>query len=305
MTTKVIQRTESPFVKATTKEKRVKLFLWGQEGTYKTRVALQFPSPTIIDMEEGAGIYAGEFEFEIKNTTDADAVMLSIDWLLNNKHNHRTLIIDPITIYWAALQDKYRAIFMERKQKSPGYKFDFYEFQPSDWTVIKAEFKRLIRKIMTLDMNVIVTAHQKKMYSDEQMMKVIGDTFDGEKSLGYVFDIVVQTFKRGDAFMAKAIKDRTNKLPAGEFVLNYEVFENAFGKNILGREAKVIKLATPEQVKEIEGYEIGLEITQTKHQKLLAKYEVEQLADLTEEQATEIINRLDKVLTDRKQKVSA
>src|SRR3990172_2771707 len=150
----------SPFVRAVAKETRVKLFLFGAMGTKKTRTALQFPNPTVIDMENGTNLYANEYDFGVRHTVDADEVMNAVDWLFNNQHQYKTLVIDPITIYWAALQDKYRAIFAQRKKGTAGDKIDYYEIQPSDWTTIKAELRRLLRKAMKLDMNLVVTAHE-------------------------------------------------------------------------------------------------------------------------------------------------
>jgi len=298
---------ESPFIKAKTKEKRVKLMLFGDTGSLKTRIALAFPAPTVIDMEHGTELYGDDFDFYVEHTTDADAVMSAVNWLLTNEHDYKTLIIDPITVYWASLQDKYRAFFMERKQSGKGFKIDFYEFQISDWNVIKAEYKRFMRKLMALDMNVIVTAHQKKLYADDQTMKVIGETFDGEKGLGYIFDIVVQTIKSGDKFMARAIKDRTNKLPTGEFSLSYEVFEKAFGTEILNRKAESIVLATSDQIDAMRGFYINASNpwSLVDQQKLLKSYEVGSEEDLTEKQADAILGKFEDAYKKRQEAANA
>lgn len=298
---------ESPFIKAKTKEKRVKLMLYGDTGSLKTRIALAFPAPTVIDMERGTELYGNDFDFQVKHTTDADEVMSAVNWLLTNEHDYKTLIIDPITVYWASLQDKYRAFFMERKQSGKGFKIDFYEFQISDWNVIKSEYKRFMRKLMTLDMNVIVTAHQKKLYADDQTMKVIGETFDGEKGLGYIFDIVVQTIKRGDRFMARAIKDRTNKLPTGEFDLSYEMLEKAFGGEALNRKAEVVVLATSDQIDAIRGFYINASKpwSLVAQQKLLKSYGVETEEELTSDNADEILGRFEDAYKKRQEAVNA
>ena len=48
-------------------------------------------------------------------------------------------------------------------------------------------------------------------------MKKVGETFDGEKSLPYLFDIVVHTFRNeAGEFMGECLKDRSNKMPKGE-----------------------------------------------------------------------------------------
>ena len=97
--------------------------------------------------------------------------MEAVQWLLTNAHSYRTLIIDPITIYWDALQKKWSDIFLKRNKGSKGYRFEFYDLQPRDWMTIKAEFKELIRKLIALDMNVIVTARQKVQYAKDSALK--------------------------------------------------------------------------------------------------------------------------------------
>jgi hypothetical protein len=43
----------SPFQKAKSLDRRLKLFLWGDSGVGKTTLALQFPRPVVIDLEGG------------------------------------------------------------------------------------------------------------------------------------------------------------------------------------------------------------------------------------------------------------
>ncbi len=45
--------TSDPFRPATTTNRRLKLFLWGDSGVGKTTLALRFPHPTIVDLEGG------------------------------------------------------------------------------------------------------------------------------------------------------------------------------------------------------------------------------------------------------------
>ncbi len=222
-----------PFQKASTLEKRLKLFLWGDSGVGKTTLALQFPKPVVIDMEGGTDLYGDAFDFEVLRATTADEVMEAVDWLLQNRHEHRTLVIDPITIYWDALQKKWSDIFLKRNKGSKGYRYEFYDLQPRDWMTVKAEFKELIRKLIALDMNVTVTARQKVQYADGAPMKAIGETFDGEKSLPYLFDTIVRLWRDPQGrFMGTGLKDRSNELGKEDFAAAYAVFEGVFGKKI-------------------------------------------------------------------------
>ena len=221
---------EGPFQKATKMKKRMKLFLWGNTGTGKTTTALQFPKPVVIDMEGSADLYGKAFAFSVFRCTEADDAEAAVDWLANNPHEYETLIIDPVTIYWDALQKKWNEIFMRQNVGSKGFKNEYYDFQVRDWMTIKAEFKEFLRKLIGLDMNVVVTARAKTKYKEGSFMVAAGDTFDGEKSLPYTFDTVVFLFINKDGTrMAWAEKDRTNKLPQGEFQLSYQAFARCLG----------------------------------------------------------------------------
>jgi len=131
----------SPFQKAKTLGKRLKLFLWGDSGTGKTTLALQFPRPAVIDLEGGADLYGDNFGFDVLRASTADEVMEAVQWLLTHAHPYRTLVIDPITIYWDSLQKKWSDIFLRRNKGTKGHKFEYYDLQPRDWMTVKAELK--------------------------------------------------------------------------------------------------------------------------------------------------------------------
>src|SRR5688500_19543495 len=71
--------------------------------------------------------------------------------------------------------------------------------------------KRLANLIMSLDMNVVITAHAKPEYG--QNLAKIGYTFDGWKQLDYWFDLVVELGKKGKKRFAKVVKTRVESFP--------------------------------------------------------------------------------------------
>lgn len=284
----------SPFQKARSLEKRLKLFLWGDSGVGKTTLSLQFPKPVVIDLEGGADLYGGAFDFDVLRASTADEVMEAVQWLLTHPHAYRTLVVDPITVYWDALQKKWSDVFLRRNKGSKGYKFDFYDLQPRDWMTVKAEFKDLIRKLIALDMNVIVTARQKVQYADGAFMKAIGETFDGEKSLPYLFDTIVRLYRdEKGQFLGQCLKDRSNKLPAGAFEVSYLRFEELFGKKALARKARPTAFATDEQKRQIRDSIARFGLSPQQVTKRLAAYGAESLDDLTEENARVIIGKFE------------
>ena len=57
--------TAGPFQRASALSRRIKLLLWGDAGSGKTTLALQFPRPAMIDLEGGADLYGGKFDFDV------------------------------------------------------------------------------------------------------------------------------------------------------------------------------------------------------------------------------------------------
>lgn len=282
----------SPFQPAKTQDRRLKLFLWGDSGVGKTTLALQFPSPAVIDLEGGTELYGEAFSFEVLPASSADEVTAAVEWLLGHRHPYRTLIIDPITIYWDALQRKWSDIFLKRNKKSAGFKGEFYDLQPRDWMTIKAEFKEFVRKLIALDMNIIVTARAKTQYADSGFMKAIGETFDGEKSLPYLFDTILRLYREEGKFMGECLKDRNHKLPTGEFEVSINTFEKVFGKRTLNKKAKPTAKATTAQKKEIREFCRALGLTRAVVYKRLAAYGATSLDDLSRENAEIILGKL-------------
>ena len=296
----------SPFEKAELLNKRLKLFLWGDTGVGKTWLALQFPRPVVIDMEGSSDLYGDTFKYDVKRTTSPDEVMAAVQWLHTNKHEYCTLVIDPITIYWEALQQKWSDIFLLRKEGTKAHKHEFYDTQPKDWMTIKSEFKELLRKLVSLDMNVILTARQKTQYADGDFMRAIGDTFDGEKSLPYVFDTIVRMYRsKDDKYLCNCLKDRSNKLPVSELEWTYESLEGYLGKDLLDREAKPTAWVTDDQLKKLDKCIKFLDLKEATVINRLRAYNAKTMSDLTESNAQLIIDKLEEAVAKKEKKNNA
>jgi len=289
---------ESPFQKAASLKKRLKLFLWGDSGAGKTTLALQFPKPVVIDLEGGTDHYGGDFQFDVLRAVTPDEVMEAVDWLGTHKHQYLTLVIDPITIQWDALQKKWSDIFLKRNKGSKGYKHEFYDLQPKDWLTIKSEFKELIRKLIALDMNVIVTAREKTKYKEGSFMVAIGETFDGEKGLPYMFDTIVRMYvdEKG-RHMGLSVKDRSNRLPREEFECTYAALEKLFGKQYLNQKPKPVKYATKAQKEKISKYVEQFGASEEQLTRRLAAYGAETIDELTQENADLIISKFEAAMS--------
>src|SRR5688572_10678761 len=181
-------------------QKRLKLFMFGPAGVGKTTAAIQFPNSYIIDCEKGAENYdkliqqSGSAVFQ---TTDMHEVIAEVKALLTEKHDYRTLVIDPITTVYNDL--------LEKCELKVGTDFGRHYGEANKI------MKRLANLIMALDMNVVVTAHSKKEYGDN--LKVLGHTFDGWRQLDYWFDLVIELGKKGKKHFAKVAKTRVDSFP--------------------------------------------------------------------------------------------
>src|SRR3982751_7123371 len=89
--------------------KRLKLFMFGPAGVGKTTAAIQFPNSYIIDSEKGAENYdklITASNSAVFQTNDIHEVIAEVKALLTEKHDFRTLVIDPITTVYNDLIEK-------------------------------------------------------------------------------------------------------------------------------------------------------------------------------------------------------
>jgi hypothetical protein len=220
--------------------KRLKLFMYGPAGVGKTTAAIQFPNSYIIDCERGTENYdqlitqSGSVVFR---TTDIQDVIQEVKSLLTEKHEFRTLVIDPITTVYNDL--------LEKCEAKVGADFGRH------YGAANKEMKRLANLIMALDMNVVITAHAKTEYG--QNFSKLGYTFDGWRQLDYWFDLVVELGKKGKKRHAKVVKTRIESFPDEDvFAWSYDAIRQRYDANILEKESQAMALATPEQVREVQ-----------------------------------------------------
>src|SRR5687767_7698138 len=220
--------------------KRLKMFMFGPAGVGKTTAAIQFPNSYIIDCERGAENYdklITASNSAVFQTNDINEVISEVKALLTEKHDYRTLVIDPITTVYNDLLDKC--------ETQVGADFGRH------YGAANKTMKQLANLIMALDMNVVITAHAKTEYG--QNFSKLGYTFDGWRQLDYWFDLVVELTKKGKKRLAKVVKTRVESFPDDEvFEWSYDAIKNRYNPQILERHAETVRLATAEQVKQIQ-----------------------------------------------------
>lgn len=202
------------------RKRYIKLALIGEHGTLKTRTALQFPRPRVIDTEFGTDHYQEEFGlqeghdvFPTTNINEVDRLILE----LAKTPTADTLIIDSFTLYCDAVTSYFISRYQVKEVSSKGNKGDYYTLQPRDYQPINEYLNRRMRMLLNLRCNVILTCHVKDEYDD---LKKTGNKLpDAFKKMVFYMDTVIYLKKsigtNGELnVMAEVEKDRTHCLPA-------------------------------------------------------------------------------------------
>jgi len=180
------------FEKASGGISRYKICIFGAPGTTKTRTALQFPSPVTFDFENGAAPYTNEFDFaRMTNTTNVRDIDLAIADLYEDPGPFKTVIFDPITLYFEMKKEAAIKRIREKKGK-PDY--DPNNFELGD---VNAEAKRLAKMLINLDLNVIITARAKEIYGNANSISRYEPNV--HKEIPYIVDalIYVEASRKG------------------------------------------------------------------------------------------------------------
>jgi GTPase SAR1 family protein len=265
--------------------KRLKLFMYGPAGVGKTTAAIQFPNAYIIDCERGADQYDKQINESggvVLRTNEMSEIIEEVKSLLTERHEYRTLVIDPITTAYNDLLD--------RCEKKVGSDFGKH------YQAANKDMKRLANLIMALDMNVVITAHAKKEYAPGQAMQVLGQTFDGWKQLDYWFDLVIELGrKKGEKKRTgKVVKTRIETFPDQEvFDWSYDAIRQRYDSATLEREAAVVKLASEEQLVRLRELLDVVRVDDDWGAKCLKKANVEEWADMPADTMTKCIGFLE------------
>jgi hypothetical protein len=275
-------------VKPTAVEKRLKALFFGPAGSGKTTAAIQFPKPYLIDTEKGAendqyvnllndkgGAYFG--------TSDFDDMVKEVTALLTEKHEFRTLVIDPLTTVYDNL--------LTKAEIKVGTEWGRHYGEANK------QMKHLINLLLRLDMNVIITSHAKKDFSDG-MVAAGGEqktTFDCWKKLDYLFDLVFRIEKRGNERVGRVVKTRCESFPENDvFPFSYDTIAEKYGRKVLERTAVAEILASPETVAELRRLIDLLKTPPETVDKWLDKAQAETLEELPADAAKKCIDFLTK-----------
>ena len=193
----------------------LKLFVYGDPGTEKTRRALAMsaivaPRPTyVIDMEDGASEY-GDLVADggmYLRTKSVKQVMEAMEYLSNLAPDKIGLFIgDAVaTVLWQQLQASHITKTVKRKQVAP----EDVLFDVGAWGSLKRVYGDFMTRWLMLPCPSILLARGKEKIDGEG--NKLGYGYDGEKSTDFLAKTVIETRDGYDL----VIKDRTGTFKPG------------------------------------------------------------------------------------------
>lgn len=267
--------------------------LFGASGVGKTWFSLEFPSVYYIDTEGGAtlghyqrrlaesnGAYFGVAE----GSLDFAAVIGQVSALATEKHGYKTLVIDSVTkLFQSAIAAESERI-MERGKEDA--------FGASKKPAV-ASMRKLCNWLTRLDMNVWLIAHEVAEWGEVNGQRTeVGKIPDVWDKLVYELDLCLRVQRIGKTYPPQATvhKSRLSGFPLSDrFPLDFAEFSTRYGRDYITAEPRVISLATPEQVSEINRLSELLKTTEEERDKILTRASASSWSELTQEQAVKTI----------------
>ena len=231
----------------TAEPSKSKILVYGRPGVGKTWTALDFPSVYYMDTEGGANLphytdklkkSGGMYFGPEQGAQDFGEVVGQLKALATEEHPYRTVIIDSLS--------KIHGLEIAKESERLG---DKDGYGAAKKPAVK-HTRQLINWIDRIDMNVILVCHEIGKWAQGEQ---IGTTFDAWDKLEHELHLCLRIEKRGASRKAIVAKTRFEPFPDGmQFDWSYDEFAKLYGREILEGKAKVLVLATPQQVEEIK-----------------------------------------------------
>ena len=262
------------------KKGRLKLFMFGKAKIGKSTLSYQFPSPYVLDTDGSTNkpkyvkliSDRGGVSYE---SQDFEELLEQVKDLMTLEHNYKTLVIDSLTLFYDDL--------LENCAKKVTTDFGRH------YGLAKTRMKHLIRLLLRLDMNVIITSQAKNEYGKN--LEVMKQTFDCFKDMEYLFDLILEVQKRGESRIARVTGTRLDEFEEGDmFPCSYEEFSNRYGQENLERNTIIEELATQEQIQELLKLINFLKIPDITYSKWLKKSKADEWNEMTKDDIQKCID---------------
>jgi len=173
-------------------KKYLKISLFGDGGSGKTRFALSFPGPLcVIDTEDGTAPYKKKYDFKVKHLTRWNDLKAVIDWVRAHPAECNTLVIDSVTVFYQSLINEITDEIRNTR------KTEVLSF--GEWGKIKRRWSALLIALTGLPCHVILCMRERDEYEEtvnykgEEVRKRTGNHFmDADKTTKYLFDISIR-----------------------------------------------------------------------------------------------------------------
>lgn len=239
------------------RKKPIKLLVFGDSGVGKTHFLLSAPKALVCDTEGGTDLFEGRKGFNFSVWEDDDGCKttsvketrkaMSYIQTAQGRKDYETFCVDPYSAIWDDIQIQ-RQDYKETKRKySTDNEADVTAFTQSDWMVVKRLHKSIVIEMVNLPANVIVACREKEVVEtlpNGDMKKTGEYTYDGEKNMKYLFDIVLRIFIDPKTKVRKGIIVKSRS----EFIQEGQVFENptfAIFDEIINSQKGAKEAATP------------------------------------------------------------
>jgi hypothetical protein len=269
--------------------------IFGNTGVGKTHFVLSMPEVYYIDTE-GVEKYKKFTEMLTSNNSeiiainDLQEIINEVKELLSTKHHYKTLVIDSISVPCAHLSHMEAERLAKKSKGTEGTEFG------ANLAKVKRLTYQLGILLSRLDMNVIVTAHEKAKYENINGQSTeTGKIADVNDKLIYCLGSSFHLYVAGGKRMISVQKTRYSEFKPFEFVEfedGYGVLKKRFGEEVFLRESIAEKLATKEQIKELIRLINLLNIPEEKQQKWMTGANSSTFDEMKEEIMVKLIAHL-------------
>lgn len=194
--------------RAVREEASIKLMVWGEPGAGKTRLALTFPDPIVVDLERGSRLYAGEFDFwvaePLPGVSSGKLVEMLVGEIVDGGYpDRRTLVIDPVTDYLDSLESVWLTI---QQQKGINFEALAGMAKSKKYAELREWTRGQLNKILALPMHVVFVARAKNVWGPgkDGKMQPIGRQADSSELIEYLCDLVFHLEVGGTAAVKKS-----------------------------------------------------------------------------------------------------